>query len=143
MTHIIDGIVPLVASRRQTIPHEELLAEFEADDSPSRRIWFSTVAARTLAIAVLKYRLDRGLSQRALGEQLGMSQPQVARLEVGEHTPTIDTLCRLADTLGLDIDIRIGPREDGRREIPKSLAKGVAYASDQVIVAVRERPARR
>ncbi len=139
MTHTIDDIVTPMGARRTLISHEEDLAAFEADHSPSRRLWFSTVVARTLAIAVLKHRLDHGLSQRALGEQLGMSQPQIARIEIGEHTPTLDTLCRICDALGLEMELRIGPREDGKRSIPKALQKGVYDASDQVIVSIRER----
>ena len=131
-----------MGTQRRWISHGEKLAEFEAEDSPSRRLWFSSVVARTLAIAVLKHRLDHGLSQRALGEQLGMSQPQIARIEIGEHTPTLETLCRIADALGLEIELRIGPREDGKRAVPKSLQKGVWDASDQVIVAIRERSVR-
>jgi transcriptional regulator with XRE-family HTH domain len=118
-------------------------AEILAEDSPYRRLAFAQTTASAVGIAVLTYRLDHGLSQRALGEQLGMAQPQVARLEDGEHTPTLETLCRIADALGLDIDLRIGPREDTRREVPMGLRKGVWNASDQVIVAIRERPARR
>ncbi len=40
-----------------------------------------------------------------------MTQPQLARLEAGEHNPTIDTLARLAQTLDLEFAIDIHPRQ--------------------------------
>ena len=56
-------------------------------------------------------RTTHGLSQRALAKNLGVTQPQVARLEAGEHNPTIDTLARLAQTLDIEFAIDIHPHE--------------------------------
>lgn len=38
---------------------------------------------------------------------LGWRQPNVARLEAGQHEPSVATLARLADVLGLDFSIEI------------------------------------
>ena len=54
------------------------------------------------ALQVVAYRAEHGLSQSALAKLLGMAQPGVARLESGDHTPTIETLQRLSGTLGPD-----------------------------------------
>jgi transcriptional regulator with XRE-family HTH domain len=43
--------------------------------------------------------------------KLGMTQPQLARLEVGEHNPTIETLARLAQTLDIEFAIDVHPRQ--------------------------------
>ena len=52
-------------------------------DAAARERWERTALARAVAIAVIRYRAEHRLSQRALGKQLGMPQPHVARLELG------------------------------------------------------------
>ena len=59
------------------------------------------------------YRVQHELSQTALAKLLGVKQPQVARLEAGEVTPSIDTLTRLASRLGLEFHIDITPTKVG------------------------------
>ena len=40
---------------------------------------------------------------------LGMHQPAIARLEAGDHEPSLATLSRLARTLGVEFHIDITP----------------------------------
>jgi ribosome-binding protein aMBF1 (putative translation factor) len=71
---------------------------------------------RDVSRRITEYREAHGLSQRALAQQLGMPQPNLARLELGLHAPTLDTLARLARTLGMSFAIEITP--DGIRLQP-------------------------
>lgn len=48
-------------------------------------------------------RLARGLSQRDLARRIGASQPQIARLELGQGNPGVATLRKLAR----ELDVRI------------------------------------
>ena len=68
--------------------------------------------ANQLAILIIPYRVEHGLTQTALARKLGMRQPAVARLEAGEHEPSVATLARLASRLGitLRLDVRAGVR---------------------------------
>ncbi len=56
-------------------------------------------------------RLAAGLSQRALAQRAGTSQPAVARYERGTATPSWETLERIAHACGrrLRIDSQIAP----------------------------------
>ncbi len=90
--------------------NEQVLAK-ELRDPEFQREWDRTVVARAVALKVLTYRTDHGLSQRALAKKLNMTQPQLARLEAGEHNPTIDTLARLAQTLDIEFVIDVHPRQ--------------------------------
>lgn len=46
-----------------------------------------------------------GITQKELGERIGhASSVPVAELEAGRRKPTWDTLCRLADALGVRLD---------------------------------------
>ncbi len=96
---------------------EQVLAE-ELRDPDFRREWDRTTVARAVALKVLAYRTEHGLSQRGLAQKLGMTQPQLARLEAGEHNPTIDTLARLAQTLDIEFAIDVHPRQ----RVPKLLS---------------------
>src|SRR6266568_1934144 len=55
-------------------------------------------------------RAAHGLSQAALARMLGMRQPNIARLESGDHEPSLSTLARLSEALGEDfsVDIKSG-----------------------------------
>jgi len=86
----------------------EVVAE-ELEDPEFRAEWERTALAREVAIAVVRYRTEHGLSQRQLAEQLGWKQPAVARLELGEYNPSFATLCTLAAKLGLELVLDITP----------------------------------
>ena len=93
------------------IPNEEVLAA-ELRDPDFRKEWERTALARWLAVEVAHYRAENGLSQRQLAERLGVHQPDVARMESGEHTPSLERLIRVAN--GLDIELMINIRPKGK-----------------------------
>jgi DNA-binding XRE family transcriptional regulator len=74
--------------------HEEVLAERFASDPEFAVEWERLALARLVAVQLIRYRADRGLSQRGLAERLGVSQPRVVELELGEKNPQIETLVR-------------------------------------------------
>jgi len=68
-----------------------------------------TAVANQLAIVVIRYRVAHGLTQTAQARKLGVSQPAVARLETGEHEPTVATLARLAHKLRISLRLDVDP----------------------------------
>jgi ribosome-binding protein aMBF1 (putative translation factor) len=91
---------------------DELLAEHLKSDPGFREVWERTALARAVALEVVRYRAEHGLSQRALADRLGMKQPNAARLELGEINPKIETLMMLSTRLGLEFTIRIRPETE-------------------------------
>jgi ribosome-binding protein aMBF1 (putative translation factor) len=89
--------------------NDELIAEQLRNDPAFRVEWERTALARAVAVAVVGYRAEHDLSQRELARRLGMKQPQVARLELGEVNPTIETLMRLASELRIEFTIDVKP----------------------------------
>jgi DNA-binding XRE family transcriptional regulator len=71
------------------ISSDDVLAE-ELRDPEFRAEWERTALARWLAVEVAHYRAEHGLSQRQLAERLGVHQSDVARMETGEHTPSLE-----------------------------------------------------
>lgn len=62
-----------------------------SEQLPSQRL---TALIRTL-------RKERGLSQETLAERAGLHRNSISLIERGESQPTVDTLFRLADGLGI------------------------------------------
>lgn len=108
--------------------HEDVLARHLDAEPGHRREWERTALARAVAVKVIAYRAEHGVSQTALAKRLGMSQPAIARLESGEHNPTFPTLLRLSKTLGIELALDIVP--SGREpQLISSRARRNALAS--------------
>ena len=90
------------------IPFEQILEE-ELRDPEFRAEWERLAPARAVANRLILYRAEHGLTQTALGRRLGMPQSAIARLEIGEHIPTLSTLLKLTDVLGLEILVTMTP----------------------------------
>jgi transcriptional regulator with XRE-family HTH domain len=54
---------------------------------------------------VRAHRERAGLSQQALADKLGCSQPAISQLEVGNASLSIATLQRIAEALGYDLEV--------------------------------------
>jgi len=63
-------------------------------------------AIETLATLVAM-RNKAGISQKTLASRIGMSQPQLAKIEALDSIPTLQTLDRYARALGCRISLRI------------------------------------
>ena len=87
---------------------DESLAE-DLKDPEFRAEWERTAVARAVANAIVRYRGERGMTQTQLARQLGMRQAAIARLELGEHDPSLATLARLSRGLGIIFHIEITP----------------------------------
>lgn len=55
--------------------------------------------------ALIRGRVDAGITQREMAKRLGVKQPALARWEAGENMPTLDTLFRIAKVLQLDFSV--------------------------------------
>jgi len=92
------------------------VADEQARANPEvRRELERTALANDVAIRIISYRAEHGLSQTQLARQLGLHQSAIARLEAGDHEPSLATLGRLAKGLGIEFHIDITP--DGRVEL--------------------------
>jgi transcriptional regulator with XRE-family HTH domain len=87
---------------------DELLAE-QLVDPGFRAEWERTAIARAVALRLVRYRTEHGISQRELAKLLEMKQPQVARLERGDVHPGLETLMRLSGALDIEFTIDVRP----------------------------------
>jgi len=58
---------------------------------------------KAFARALVKLRAEKGLSQEALGHEIGLHRTYVSMLERGINSPTLRTLDRLAHFFGISL----------------------------------------
>jgi DNA-binding XRE family transcriptional regulator len=83
------------------------LRDADLDDPEYQAEWERTRLAHEVAMRVIGYRVEHKLTQSELARMLGMRQPHIARLEAGEHEPSLAMLSRLARVLGMEFHIAI------------------------------------
>jgi transcriptional regulator with XRE-family HTH domain len=99
--------------------NDELIAEQIRTDPEFQAEWERTALARGVAVAIVRYRAEHDLSQREIADRLGMKQPQVARLELGEVNPSMETLMRISAQLGIEFTIDVRPAGAPARNVTK------------------------
>jgi ribosome-binding protein aMBF1 (putative translation factor) len=73
-----------------------------AKKSPEYRAQQAALAGcREVAWLLIKFRMDKGLSQQELADLVGTSNSQISRIESGRHRSNLDTLTRIAHALDL------------------------------------------
>ncbi|MCA1846051.1 MAG: helix-turn-helix domain-containing protein [Actinobacteria bacterium] len=95
--------------RLSDLPSAESVIAQNLKDPAFRAEWERTAVARAVALRVLQYRTEHGISQTELARRLEMKQPAIARLEAGEHNPSFETLARLSSALGIEFHIAVTP----------------------------------
>jgi ribosome-binding protein aMBF1 (putative translation factor) len=121
--------------------NDDLIAEQRRTDPEFRAEWERTVLARAVAVGIVRYRSEHDLSKRQLAERLGMNQPQVARLELGEVNPSMDTLMRIASRLRIEFTIEVRPAGTPAGEVNKRTQDGIvgSFRTDNAELLVSAR----
>lgn len=70
-----------------------------------RKGYDSAERAYQLAVKVRKLREKAGLTQTELAKLMGSTQPAIARLEAGGGNPNIETLNKIADAIGYEVNV--------------------------------------
>ncbi|MGN6257251.1 MAG: helix-turn-helix transcriptional regulator [Solirubrobacterales bacterium] len=113
---------------------DALVAEERLADPSFKAEWQRLAPAREFAATLLRYRAEHELSQRALAQKLGVSQPRVAKLESGEHNPDVDTIINAVRQLGIEFVLDVAPASRKPALVTARARKGGAIAHDDVAV---------
>lgn len=62
--------------------------------------------------AMIKAREEQNISQRQLSEKTGIAQADISRIESGEGNPTLRTLQRIAEGLGMRLELVFKPHSN-------------------------------
>ena len=61
--------------------------------------------------ALIDARISQNMTQKELAEKTGIAQTEISRLENGTRNPSIKLLQRLADGLGMVLNVTFTPKE--------------------------------
>ena len=61
--------------------------------------------------AMIEARTSQNLTQKELSERTGIAQTEISRLENGSRNPSIKLLQRLADGMGMVLNVTFTPKE--------------------------------
>jgi predicted transcriptional regulator len=85
----------------------EQIAAAEMSDPQVAAELERTSVAEQLALWLTRYRAEHDLTQTALARLVGMKQPAIARLEAGDHEPSLATLSRISRALNVSLTLDI------------------------------------
>lgn len=131
-----------MASKRD-VNLENLLEDEQAQSDEFRAEWLRLAPARQFAAMLVGYRADHALSQRALAEILGVTQPRVARMESGEQNPDFETIVAAVGALGTEFMLDVAPAGTEARLATKGAqAEGSVVTHGEVAVVTASSPRR-
>lgn len=113
---------------------DSLVAGEQLRDPSFKAEWQRLAPAREFAATLLRYRAEHELSQRALAERLGVSQPRIVKLESGEHNPEIDTIINAVRRFGIEFVLDVSPADRKPLLVTARAQKQGAIAHDDVSV---------
>lgn len=82
-------------------------SEFAPRDEYEGRLFASLDAFDRLQEALVQHRISKGLSQTAVSDALGISQPMVSKIENAQSEIQLITLLNYAAALGVSISFKI------------------------------------
>ena len=93
---------------RETLDEQMKDPEFRAE-------WKAQEPERQIMHAILEGRQSRNLTQEQLAEATGINQANISRLENGTANPSLRTLKRLAEGMGMELKLEFIPRVQPQR----------------------------
>jgi transcriptional regulator with XRE-family HTH domain len=90
--------------------------------------WQSALVSRldTIGEAIRILRRRRGMTQKQLGEAVGLTKGRISQIESGGTAPPMERMERFAEALGCDLVVEIVPRGAGHPAELGSSLEGVA-----------------
>lgn len=65
----------------------------------------------TVIRALVDARISQNLTQKQLAERTGIAQTEICRLENGTRNPSVKLLQRIADGMGMELEISFRPKQ--------------------------------
>lgn len=88
-------------------------------DPELKELWDRSRTEYKLLGELIRLRKEKGLSQSELALLSKNKQQVISRIENREHSPTLKTICNIADALG--VDIKFVPRQQMQLALPTNI----------------------
>lgn len=80
------------------------IIEKKRDSEPKfKEVWDNSRMEYRLLGELIKLRKEKGLTQKDIAKITGSTQQRISQIEKHEKSPTLKTLCNLANALDMDI----------------------------------------
>lgn len=89
---------------RETLNEQLRDPEFKAE-------WDALEPERQIMRAIVEGRNEQALTQKQLSEMTGITQADISRFENGTGNPSLRTLKRLAEGLGMSLKVEFVPKK--------------------------------
>ncbi len=90
------------------------LKEYKAkkmQDPEFSRVYEEIQPEMNIIRAIIDARTSQNLTQKELSERTGIAQTEISRLENGTRNPSIKLLQRLADGMGMVLNVTFTPKD--------------------------------
>ena len=84
-------------------------------DPEFAKAWEEVQPELNVIRAIVDARTEQGLTQKELSERTGIAQTEISRLENGTRNPSIRLLQRLADGLGMTLNVTFTPKKANKK----------------------------
>jgi len=92
----------------EKIDVDQIIEEKKSSDPEFKELWDSSRTEYRILGELVRLRKEKGITQVELAQKSGYKQQVISRIEKKENSPTLKTLCSLADVL--DVDIVLVPK---------------------------------
>ncbi len=82
----------------------------QLEDKEFKKLYEESQTQTKIAIELIRLRKKKNMTQTQLAKSVKMPQANIARIERGEHLPTLNTLARIFNALGKGVSLKIGNR---------------------------------
>ena len=89
---------------------DDFIAEERERDPKFRKVWDESQDERELGDVLIDSRLASHMTQQELSAKTGVSQGDISRIERAIANPSLKTLKRLADAMGMRVKISFEPK---------------------------------
>ena len=86
----------------------QIIEEKRSSDPEFKELWDGSRTEYRILGELVRLRKEKGITQVELAQKSGYKQQVISRIEKKENSPTLKTLCSLADVL--DVDIVLVPK---------------------------------
>ncbi|MDR2898792.1 MAG: helix-turn-helix domain-containing protein [Clostridiales bacterium] len=94
---------------------------------------YSAHAISEVSVAIFKKRVSLGLTQKELGEKLGVKQSMISKWENGDYNFTLETIAEICAKMDMVINLRIEDYADIKTEWTMDIGKVTGKESKKAV----------
>lgn len=95
---------------------DDYLEERLKTDPEFKKLWVDNEIYRETSLAIIDARLSKNMTQIDLAKASGLAQGDISKLENCKANPSLKTLKKIADGLGMKAVLTFVPIDDGKQQ---------------------------